>query len=141
MQVLREEKKQEAIRRMQKFGLFGPCINAFKNHDEVQLTEPTGGLYEFHQDEVLNNKIAKFEEEQDALVYHVIHSYTEFGELYAFLFVSDNKEEEWEGDFDDISRHGESVVFSYVWNKSEDLFSEFGSIVIRQLFGGLVRIA
>lgn len=101
MNVSRENKKIEAINRMKALDLFKPCIKAFENRDEVQLSEMTGGLYEFSRDEDLNAKIKEFEEEYNTLVYHVIHTYTNFGELYSFLYVSDY-EEEWEMDNEEI---------------------------------------
>ena len=134
--VSREKKKEEAIKRMNALGLFKPCIKAFTKYDELQLTEPTGGLYEFNDDEELNAKVKEFEEEYDALVYHVIHTYTQFGELFNFLYVSDY-EEEWEMDNADIE---DGYVVAYVWNKSDDFLSEIGSIVVRERFGGLVRV-
>lgn len=137
MNITRENKKTEAINRMKALDLFDPCIKAFKNRDEVQLSEMTGGLYEFSRDEELNAKIKEFEEEYNALVYHVIHTYTNFGEMYSFLYVSDYKEE-WEMDNEDIQ---DNYAMSYVWNKDYPDFSEFGSIGIRQKFGGLVRVS
>lgn len=134
--VERTKKKEEAIKRMGMLGLFKPCIKAFERHDEVQLTEPNGGLYEFSDDAELNEKVKEFEEQYNALVYHVIHTYTQFGELYNFLFVSDY-EEEWEYDMADLK---DGYVIAYVWNKSDDWCSEMGSIVVRELFGGLVRV-
>ena len=137
MNVSRENKKAEAINRMKALKLFVPCIKAFKDRNEVQLSEMTGGLYEFSRDEELNAKIKEFEEEYNALVYHVIHTYTNFGEMYSFLYVSDY-EEEWEMDNEDIQ---DNYAMSYVWNKDCPDFSEFGSIGIRQKFGGLVRVS
>jgi hypothetical protein len=134
--VSKENKKTEAIKRMQALGLFNPCIKAFQKHDEVQLTEPTGGLYEFGDNDELNAKIKEFEKEYSALVYHVIHTYTQFGELYNFLYVSDY-DEEWEMDNADIT---DGYVVAYVWNKSDELCSEIGGIAVRELFGGLIRV-
>ena len=136
MNVSRENKKIEAINRMKGFELFAPCIKAFKDRNEVQLSEITGGLYEFSGNEELTTKVKEFEQEYNALVYHVIHTYTQFGELYNFLYVSDY-EEEWEMDQDDIK---DNYVRCYVWNKDDDICSEFGTIAVRQLFGGLVRV-
>ena len=134
--VSRENKKTEAIKRMEMLGLFKPCIKVFDKHDEVQLSEPMGGLYEFSQNEELTTKVKEFEEEHNALVYHVIHSYTQFGELYSFLYVSDY-EEEWEMDYEDIK---DGYVISYVWNKSDEWCSEIGGIAVKELWGGLVRV-
>ena len=135
--VTRKDKKEEAIKRMIVLGLFQPCIKAFEKYDEVQLTEPYGGLYEFSDDSELKAKVKEFEEEYDALVYHVIHTYTQFGELYNFLYVSDYKEE-WELDRADV-RAGYAIA--YVWNKSDEWCSEMGSIAVREFGGGLIRIA
>ena len=76
MKVSREDKKLEAIKRMKALKLFAPCIREFKNNDEVQLTEPFGGLYEFSSNEELNRYVEDFETEYNALVYHVIICYT-----------------------------------------------------------------
>lgn len=136
MNVSRENKKVEAINRMKGLELFAPCIKAFKDRNEVQLSEMTGGLYEFSGNEELTAKVKEFEQEYNALVYHVIHTYTQFGELYNFLYVSDY-EEEWEMDQDDIK---DNYVMCYVLNKDDDWCSEFGTIAVKQKFGGLVRV-
>lgn len=134
--VSKEIKKQEAIKRMQALGLFKPCIKSFTKYDEVQLSEPTGGLYEFADNEELNAKIKEFEADNDALVYHVIHTYTQFGELYNFLFVGDY-EEDWEIDNIGIN---DGYILAYVWNKSDDWMSEMGDIMVQERFGGIVRV-
>lgn len=140
MNVSREIKKVEAINRMKELGLFAPCIKAFKNRDEVQLSELTGGLYEFSSNKELTAKVQEFERKNNALVYHVIHTPMrldgEAMDMYNFLYVSDYQEE-WEVDNADIK---EGYVFAYVWNKTIDYFSEFGSIAVKGMFGGLVRI-
>ena len=136
MNVSMEIKKTEALNRMKTLQLFTPCIKAFEKRNEVQLSEMTGGLYEFSGDEELIAKVKAFEEEYNALVYHVIHTYTQFGELYSFLYVSDHQDE-WEYDNEDIK---ENYTMAYVWNKDDEWCSEFGSIAVRQKFGGLVRV-
>ena len=125
MNITRENKKAEAINRMKALDLFVPCVKAFEKRDEVQLSEPTGGLYEFDGNEELTAKVKEFEEEYNALVYHVIHTFTQFGELYNFLYISDY-ESEWEMDNEDIK---DNYVMCYVWNKDDDICSEFGTIV------------
>ncbi len=140
MNVSREIKKVEAIKRMKALGLFVPCIKAFKR-DEVQLSEPTGGLYEFSSNAELTAKVKEFENEYNALVYHVIHTPAridgEVMDMYNFLYVSDYQEE-WEVDNADIEY---GYTMSYVWNKTIDYFSEFGSIAVQGRFGGLVRVS
>lgn len=141
MNVSREIKKTEAINRMKELGLFAPCIKAFKDRNEVQLSEPTGGLYEFSSDKELTEKVKKFEKENDALVYHVIHTPAkidgEVMDMYNFLYVSDYQEE-YDLDNEDILV---GCALVYVWNRTNDYCSEFGSIGIKSKFGGLVRTA
>ena len=135
MKVSREIKKLKAIERMEDFGLYKPYINSFVKRDEIFLTEPTGGVYEFTSNTELYKRIKEFEEEYNALVYHVIHTFTDFGELYNFLYVSDYKDEWYMDDYD--AKHGQS--YAYVWNVDDELCSESGTIGVKNKFGGLVR--
>ena len=137
MNISREDKKTEAIKRMEVLGLFKPSIKAFKDRDEVQLSEPSGGLYEFSDNNILNELVKNFETQCDGLVYHVIHTYTEFGELYNFLYVSDHSEE-WKMDNADLT---DGYVFCYVENVDDPICSEFGTIVVKGKFGGLIRVS
>lgn len=136
MKVTREIKKTEAIKRMKALKLFAPCIKAFKDRDEVQFSEITGALYEFSSDTELTEKIREFEKENNALVYHVVHTPASFGDLYNFLYVSDY-EEEW---YIDNGRIPFGYVLAYVWNKTDEWCSESGDILVQPRFGGLVRI-
>ena len=140
MNVSMEIKKVEAINRMKELGLFAPCIKAFKDRNEVQLSEPTGGLYEFSSNTELTAKVQEFEKENNALVYHVIHSPMRFDgdvmDMYNFLYVSDYPEE-YEMDNNDIK---DGYPLAYVWNRTVDYFSEFGGIAVKGRFGGLVRV-
>ena len=137
MNITRERKKERALLYMKELGLFTPCIKAFEKHDEVQVSDINGGLYEFHDDIELNKAIKEFETEYNSLVYHVIHSYVYGMEMYSFLCISDY-EEDWELDIPNI-RSG--YVFTYTWNKDVPEFSEYGSIVYKQWLGGIVRVA
>lgn len=136
MNVPNELKTMEAVQRMKNLGLMRESIQAFKKKNEIWLSEMTGGLYEISSDKELNEIIRNIEQEYNLLVYHVIHTYTNFGELYNLLYVSDYMEE-WEMDNEDIS---DGYVMAYVHNKSCEWCSEFGTISVRPTFGGLVRI-
>ena len=137
MSISMETKKAEAIKRMKALDLYKPYITLFEKDNQIFLSEMTGGVYEFNNDEELVAKVKAFEEEYDALVYHVIHTMTQFGELYSFLYVS-KYEEEWEMDNEDIA---DGYAMAYVWNKTDEWCSEFGSIGVRGKFGGIVRVA
>lgn len=137
MNVSMENKKTEAIKRMKALDLYKPYINLFEKDNKIFLSEMTGGVYEFDEDEELNAKVKAFEEDHDALVYHVIRTMTQFGELFNFLYVSDY-EEEWAMDNADIEA---GYALAYVWNKTDEWCSEFGSIGVAGKFGGIVRTA
>lgn len=137
MNVSKEIKKAEALKRMKVLDLYTDYIKAFEDKDEIFMSEMTGGVYEFSKNTELLNKVKEFEAEYNALVYHVIRTFTQFGELYNFLYVSDYKEE-WAMDNLDIK---DGYALAYVWNKTDEWCSEFGSIGVRCKFGGIVRTA
>lgn len=136
MNVSRKIKKTEAIKRMRKLGLFKPCVDTFKHYDEVQVSEIDFMCSAMTSNKELTAKVKEFENEYNALVYHVIRTSTQFGELYNFLYVSDY-EEEWKMDNEDIK---DNYTMSYVWNKTDKWCSEFGTIKVKQRCGGLVRV-
>ncbi len=134
MKVPFERKKQEALERMKMLNLFENAIRDFQQDNKVNMSE-CGFLYWL--DEEQTKMVSEFETEHNALVYHVIHNYTEFGELLTFFYVSD-QEEEWEYDRADLK---DGYACAYVKNLDEDAFSEFGSVAFKEQFGGLVRTA
>lgn len=133
MEKLKIEQKQEAIARMKKLDIYAPAITEFEKENLVNKSEHGGILYWLDENE--QEMVKEFEEEYGAMVYHIIHNYTNFGELYSLLYVSKNKDE-WDYDNDDLNHN---ICLAYVKNLDEDAFSEFGSIGIKSQFGGLVR--
>jgi len=131
----RTVQKQEALERMKMLKLHENVIREFEKEDLINLSEHGGILYWL--DDKQKEYVARFEREHNAVVYHVIHNYTEFGELLAFLYVSSH-EEEWEYDRDDLK---DGYALAYVENLDDPCFSEFGSIGIKPQFGGLCRTA
>ena len=129
--------KQQAIKSMVALDIYKPYIKAFKDKGVITLFEGYAGFYieEDNEPELLA-KIKEFEQEYDAVVYAVTHEFTEFGELYDFLYVS-KYEEEWEMQFEDLQA---GYVSAYVWNKSDEWCSEFGSIAVRSFGGGIKRV-
>lgn len=125
--------KQEAIARMKMLKLSPNIIREFDKEGIVNLSENGGILYWLTSEQ--QTMVDEFEAENNALVYHVIHDFTEFGELYSLLYVS-KYDEEWEYDREDL-KYGTALV--YVKNVTDEICSEFGSIGIRPQFGGLVR--
>lgn len=136
MKVSREEKKQEAVRRMLALGIYNETIKQFEKDDFVSISEPPFGAFYWVEGKELE-ELRAWEKEHDALVYLVVRSYTEFGKMDAYLYVSDHREE-WKSDMDSL-KCGETIAF--VVNRDAPDFSELGYIgVERTVAAGLKRI-
>lgn len=133
MEELKIKQKQEAIERMKMLKIYSQAIKEFEKENVINVSEHGGIL--FWLDDEQQEMVKRFEEKYNTVVYHVIHNYTEFGELYSLLYVSQH-EEEWDYDKDDIKHN---IALCYVVNKDEENFSEFGSIGIRPQYGGVIR--
>ena len=135
MKTTNEQKKIEALERMRTLKLYPNIIKEFEKENVVNMSENGGFLYWLTDEQ--KEIVLDFEAEHDALVYHVIHDFTGFGELLTFFYVSDD-DEEWEYDRADLK---EGYACAYVKNLTDDMCSEFGSVCFRPQFGGLVRTA
>ena len=133
----KEERKEVALKIMKELNIFEPYIKGFEKNDEVCYFERYAGFWTW-QDEDLQNKIKEIEEKYNCTVYAITHDYTGFGELYSFLIVTDYKEE-WE-DLIYKNSANEFYAFSYVWNKTDEDSSEFGTILVDSLGGGIRRV-
>lgn len=129
-----EEQRKECLTRLKLSGL---CSQVIKDFEQGQLykTERLGILYYLNDREIA--VVKDFEKKHNAVVYHILHTNTEFGELLAILYVSKCKEE-WEIDREDLTQ---GIAFSYVYNLSCPEYSEFGSIGFVAKYGGLIRTA
>ena len=110
-------------------------IREFEREDIVNLSENGGFLYWLTDEQ--KTFVEEFEETNNALVYHVIHNDTEFGELLTFLYVSDD-EEEWQCDSEELA---DGYACAYVKNVDDDCCSELGGICFKTQYGRLVRTA
>ena len=137
MNITIENKKQKAIELMNKLDIYKPYIKGFEKDNTVCFYENFGGFWAYQEPELMA-KIKEFEEKHNVLVYAVTHEYTEFGECYDFLFISDY-EEEWD---EMLYPQGNMFyAYAYVWNVDDDFCSEFGTIGIRSFGGGIKRVA
>lgn len=137
MNTTKIERKEKAIELMKKLDIYKPYINGFIKQDWTCYFEGFGGFWAYQEPEIYE-KMKQIEEKYNCTVYAVTHEYTEFGELYDFLIVTDYKEE-WD---DLLLKFGNKHhAFAYVWNKDDDSFSEFGTILIQSFGGGIRRIA
>lgn len=135
MNATKEAKKAEALERMKAWKLYGPIRKQFQDEDLISESEPPVGACYWLNDEQME-RVREFEEKHDALVYHVIHDYTNMGEMENYLYVSDYPEE-WEMDHEDIK---EGQQLCYVVNLDAPDCSEFGTIgVARTAAAGLRR--
>ena len=134
----KEERKEKALEIMQQLEIYKPYIKGFENNDEVCYFERYAGFWAW-QDEDVQNKVTEIEEKYNCTVYAITHEFAEFGELYNFLIVTDYKEE-WNELLIEYSE-GQHSAFAYVWNKTVNDFSEFGSILIDSFGGGIRRVA
>ena len=132
---MKAKQRTEALKRMELLKLHENVIDDFKEIALLNQSEHGGILYWVEGE--MEKKIREWEEKTGNLVYHVIHDYTEFGELLSLLYVS-QYEDEWETDREDIQ---DGYALAYVMNLTDDWCSEYGSIGIRPQWGGVVRTA
>lgn len=123
MNVSREEKKVEAVKRLKEIGVCQEVIRQLEEEDKVSVSEPPFGAFYWLNDEE-KKTVREFEEKHDALVYVVIRSFTNIGKMDSLLFVSDYPEE-WDMDMQDLKCNR---ALAYVINHDAPDCSEFGSI-------------
>lgn len=130
-QEVKVAQKVEALLRMKHFHMHEKTIKEFEKG--IVNCSVCGILYWLSDEQ--KELVAEWEERTGNLVYHVIHNDTEFGELLAFLYVS-KEVEEWEYDAEDLKNN---IQLAYVKNLTDDTCSEYGSIGVTPVFGGIVR--
>ena len=105
--------------------------------------DPFGALFWLRNEPEWEKIVKKVEEDFGIFVYALTHEHTGFGECLTMLFVPEDTET-WEMDYEDVTSKGEdgsSIVMAYVYNLSNPIFSEFGSVGIKEAGGGLIRTA
>ena len=134
--TLKQQQKELAITLMKKLDIYQPYIDAFQNDDIVSYFERYIGFWAY-QDKELDKKIKAIEKEYGCTVYAITHEFTEFGECYSMLIVSKYKED-WSRSL--VTEGKNHYAFAYVWNKTDEDCSEFGTVVVKNGFGGITRI-
>lgn len=131
--------KEEAIKRLQKLGIYKPYINGFKaKAQKVCFFENYAGYWVYQESEV-EAKMREIEQQYNCTVYAITHEYTEFDECYDFLAVT-QYEEDWKYDLEQVESNA-FYAYAYVWNKTDEWCSEWGSIAVKSFGGGIKRIA
>ena len=135
--MTKEQRKAKAVELLKQLDVYKPYIKGFEKNDQVCFFESFAGFWVDQEPEVFE-KMQEIERKHNCTVYAITHEFTDFGECYSFLLVTDY-EEEW----DDLvySNNNRFSAFAYVWNKSDDWCSEFGSVGVASHFGGLKRFA
>ena len=142
MNTTLEERKIKAIELMKKLDIYKPYIKGFEKDNDVCFFEGFGGFWVYQEPEIYE-KMKKIEEKYNCTVYAITHEFTEFGELYDFLLVTDYKEE-WDNLIETYQgkndNNNTTYAFAYVWNTTDNDLSEFGTICIQSFGGGIRRI-
>lgn len=136
MKTTLQERKNKAIELMKELNIYKPYIDGFEKENNVCFYENFGGFWVYQEPDI-EAKMKEIEEKYECTVYAITHEYTEFGECYDFLFVTDYKEE-WDTLLDEFETY--KIAFAYVWNKDDDYMSELGDIVLSIFGGGIKRI-
>jgi hypothetical protein len=131
------EQKEIAIQCLEKLHIYKPYVNKFKSKAGIPcFFENFGGFY-VDQEPELYDKIKEVEKENNCLVYAVTHEFINGDECWSMLCVTDDTS------LDDLimdSRDNCYYVFSYVWNKTTEYFSEFGDVFVKSFGGGIKRL-
>lgn len=137
-QPTHQEKKDKAIELMKTLDIYRPYIDGFEQEDQVCFFEMFGGYWVYQEPEI-EKKMKEIEAKYNCVVYAITHEFTDFGECWDFLIVTDYPEEH-DTLLYDQGNHN-YIAFAYVWNKTDDYCSEFGSIGIQSFGGGIRRVA
>ena len=86
------ERKIKAIELMKKLDIYKPYIQGFEKNNMVCFYENFGGFWAIQEPEI-QNKMINLQYEHDITIYAITHEFTEFGELYSFLYVNKYKNE------------------------------------------------
>ena len=133
------EQKEVAIKCLEILDIYKPYINKFKSKAGIPcFFENFAGFYADQEPE-LYSKVKELEEAHSCLVYAITHEITDLGETWSMLCVPSDIEEGVDACLGRFNQR-EYYTFSYVWNKSNPMFSEFGDIVVKSFGGGIKRI-
>ncbi|MDE6966601.1 MAG: hypothetical protein K2O94_06450 [Clostridiales bacterium] len=134
----RQVKKEKAIELMKKLNIYKPYIDGFEQEDKVCFYERYAGFW-VYQEPTIEKKMKQIEKEYNCVVYAITHEFTELGELWDFLLVTNYPEEHDGLLYDQGNRN--YIAFAYAWNKDDEMCSELGSIGIKSFGGGIRRVA
>lgn len=138
MNVMTDDKKCEAIKRLIKLEISSDRILAFINNGQKSISINPAGFNDKMNGKYLT--IAKdFEKKKNCLIYYAIQSEIYgFYQTITFFYVSEYKEE-WDMDLEDLTL---GQACSFVYNETDPELSEIGYVdFVRNDIGGLIRTA
>ncbi len=131
-----EQMKEEALKRMDILKLHPNVIKEFRDQGVLNYSYSVLGFLYWLTEET-QARVDAFEKETGYLVYHAIEDETVIGRLITLLYISDDSDE-WERDKQDLR---EGYALAYVINADDEMCSEFGSVGLESVNGGVVRTA
>ena len=132
----KQQRKEQAIKYLNQLDIYKPYVDGFEQNEHVCVFERYAGFWVYQYPEI-EKRMKAIEKEYGCTVYAITHELTPFGECYSFLIVTKYKEE-WKTLLrSDKNKH---IAFAYVWNKTDEWCSEFGSVSLQSAFGGITRI-
>lgn len=130
------QQKKQAIEYLKQLDIYKPYIDGFDRFDKVCLFERYMGYWVCQYPEI-QAKMKAIEDKYKCTVYAITHEFTQFGECYSFLIVT-NYKYEWKTLLQ--SNKNQHNAFAYVWNKTDDWCSELGTVTVKNGLGGITRI-
>ena len=140
MRATREEQRTEALKRLNSWKTDGFLQMAFENNklavcERFHGLTGSGFIEASELPKEILAQVRELEERHGLMAYAAIKTETEFGLLYDILYVCKDKED-WEMDAELME---DNVAMSYCINTTEPAFSEFGTIGLASMYGGLYR--
>jgi hypothetical protein len=132
----KQQRKEQALKYLKQLDIYKPYIDGFEKENQVCVFERFAGFW-VHQYPEIYKKMQQIEKEYKCTVYAITHEFTPFGECYSFLIVT-NYKHEWKTLLQ--SNKNKHTAFAYVWNKTDDWCSEFGTVTVQNQFGSITRI-
>jgi hypothetical protein len=130
---------REAMRRLKLLKVHKKVINDYKK-GQINISErfnKDDAVLLYHPTEEEQYIIGKLEDKYAIHIYHIQKTDTNFGMLYTCLYVALDNENEWEIEAQYLS-NGHSLA--YVYNDDNPHLSQFGSVVVKPMNGGIIRI-
>ena len=130
----------EALKRLKALDVARDYYDVFANDNIVTLYQHYAGFYATDwnmPDTDIEKHIKQIEDEFDCIVYAITEEFYTFGYCLTFLVVTKYKED-WDYEFDMTDTH-HFTCYAYVENLDAPQNSEFGSVGIKSMMGGLMR--